>query len=151
MRRPELGPGITFLALAVAVLLLIPTISDDWRRSTLAGDQFFTVGPRFFPLVAVIVMGVLSALLAFSKPRDRPVDEPRPPRRSPRAVVGFLVIAAAYLAAFPVWGLLATPFCLGASFFYFGVRRPTTLVLVPIAATVLMYLCFDYAMKIPLP
>ncbi|MPY90028.1 MAG: hypothetical protein GEU99_19155 [Luteitalea sp.] len=148
MRSTEFRLGIAFATLALAALLLVPTISNEWRRSTIAGDQFFTLGPRFFPFVAVALMGLFSALLIVSNRRTASRDEPRRPLR---AVVAFFVIGAAYVAAFPFWGLLATPFCLGALFFYFGVRRWTTLVLVPIVTTVLMVICFEHVMRIPLP
>jgi putative tricarboxylic transport membrane protein len=151
MKSPDVRLGIGFLVLAITLLALASTISDEWRRSTLAGDEFITVGPRFFPVTIAALMALLATLLIVSSRGKVSTNDRVRDGRSMRPVLAFLVIAVAYVAAFPSWGLLAAPFCLGAAYFYFGVRGWSMLVLVPVLVTALMFLCFERLMQIPLP
>lgn len=149
--------GLFFLAFSLFVaLFIVPTISEEWRQASTADVEFFTVGPRFFPLVSVGIMGFLSLILilqSWLQHRSRSIPHRSVfARDTTRAVFTSIGIGVAYIASIPLVGIvLATPLCLAAYFWYFRLRRWVWIVVVPIALTAFIYMCFAKIMMVPLP
>jgi putative tricarboxylic transport membrane protein len=149
--------GLLFLTLALVVaLLLVPTISEDWRQSTAGDAEFFTVGPRFFPYLSAGIMAFLSLLLIFEGLRQRHsrADETQPTLKKAQLnpALAFMGIGTGYIAALPLLGVaIATPLCLAAFFWYFELRRWGWTLLFSIGVTVVIYYVFEKLMGVPLP
>jgi hypothetical protein len=149
--------GLFFLAFSLFVaLFIVPTISEEWRQASTADVEFFTVGPRFFPYIAVGIIGLLSAILmlqSWFQYRTRS-SLPRSVFTSGtlKVVLTSIGIGVAYIVSIPLVGvILTTPFCLAAYFWYFGLRRWVWIVVVPIVLTAFIYFCFAQLMMVPLP
>jgi len=157
MEKGDLKLGLVFLALSLTVIGgLIPGISEAWRRSTVAGDQFFTLGPRFFPYVACGLMILFSSWLTFSNwGRRRPEGPAQPDSSGSKGlwpVIVFVTLGVVYVVTLPYLGvLLATPVCLAVCFLYFGVRKWAWLVIFPLATTAVIVVAFESLLKVQLP
>lgn len=156
-KRANLKIGLFFLSAALLfALLLVPTISEDWRQSKIEDVEFFTVGPRFFPYLSAGIMGLLSLLLIFddlSRKRAGTGEAETPPPKPPlRPVLAFMGIGFGYIAVLPYLGvILATPLCLAAYFRYFEFQRWNWILLLSIGVTAVIYYCFAELMMVPLP
>ena len=149
--------GLLFVIFAlVLVLFLVPTIGQDWRQSTAADVEFFTVGPRFFPYLSAGIMALLSLLLIIEGLRQRSsgASATRPVIRqdSLNPVLAFMGVGTGYLAALPFLGVaIATPLCLAAFFWTFELRRWGWILLFSIGVTIAIYYIFEKLMGVPLP
>jgi len=149
--------GLLFLIFALVLgIFLVPTIGQDWRQSTAAEVDFFTVGPRFFPYLSAGIMAFLSLLLIFEGLRQRSsrANEARPVmRKDPlHPVLVFMGIGTGYIAALPFLGVaIATPLCLAAFFWTFELRRWGWIFLFSIGVTIAIYYIFEKLMGVPLP
>ena len=121
--------GLIFLAFSLVVaFVVVPTISEEWRQASTSDVEFFTLGPRFFPLISAGIIGFLSVILilqSWFQGRTRSTL-PRPVFSSDvlKAVLTSIGIGVAYIVLIPILGvILVTPLCLAAYFWYFNLRR----------------------------
>ena len=149
--------GLFFLVFALLfAIFIVPTVSDDWRKTAGADVEFFTIGPRFFPFLTAGIMALLSVLLIIdtaSQARSGVKPPPSPLNREQlKPVLVFMSIGLVYIFSIPFLGvLLATPLCLTAYFRYFDIRKWRWVLLLAIGITVVIYLCFEKLMMVPLP
>lgn len=149
--------GLFFLVFALLfALFIVPTISNDWRKTAGADVEFFTIGPRFFPFLTAGIMALLSILLiidTISQARSGLKPSPFPLKLEQLApVLVFMSIGLAYIFAIPFLGvMLATPLCLTVFFRYFGIRKWAWVLLLALGITAIIYLCFEKLMMVPLP
>lgn len=156
LKSPDFEIGIFFLAFALLVaVFLVPGIGEGLGGFSASQEGFYTVGPRFFPLLAAGIIGLLSLLLILrSASQNRQAG---PLHRSltgeqVKAVSIFLVIAFTYVALVaPVGLVLTTPLCLAALFWVYGLRRWYWLTVVPLVVIAVIYFCFEIVMDVQLP
>ena len=149
--------GFFFLAFALFFAsVIVPTVGEDWRQSTVGGVEFFTVGPRFFPFLTAGIMGILAILLmigSFLREKAGAAESRVPIHKEQlKPVLVFIGIGIVYVASLPFLGvLLATPVCLMLYFWYFDLRKWVWVLLLSIGITAAIYLCFEKLMMVPLP
>jgi hypothetical protein len=149
--------GLFFLAFSFFVtIFIVPTISEEWRQASTADVEFFTLGPRFFPYIAVGIIGFLSVILitqSWVQRRSRSTPHPSVfTSGTLRAVFTSIGIGLTYIVLIPLLGvILTTPLCLAAYFWYFRLRRWVWMIVVPIVLTAFIYICFGKFMMVPLP
>ncbi len=155
--RANLKIGLFFLLISIFfTIFMVPTVSDEWRKASIADVEFFTVGPRFFPYLSAGIMGLLSILLiieSITKIRagDRERHEPITTDQL-KPVLAFILIGVVYIAVLPFLGvILATPLCLVVYFLYFELRNWFWIIGLSVSMTVIVYLCFAKLMMVPLP
>lgn len=149
--------GLFFLIFAALfALFIVPTVGDDWRNSAGADVEFFTIGPRFFPFLTAVIMAVLSVLLMIDTGRKagsgaKPLSSPLT-RAEIKPVLMFMAIGTVYIFSISYLGvLIATPLCLVVYFRYFGLSKWRWVLLLAVGITLLIYLCFEKLMMVPLP
>lgn len=139
--------------------LLVPTIEEEWSHSPKGkGLSYtsYTLGPRFFPYLSASLMGLLSLLLLVKSLRSkkRHTEENKLPRPKSefQPVLVFMATGTGYIAFLSYLGVaLATPLCLLALFWYFGLRKWSWILLLTIGVTIFIYAIFEKLMGIPLP
>lgn len=130
--------------------LLIPTIDNDWKRLNVVGDDFFTLGPRFFPVAILVSLGVVALALIVSGPRRD--EEKLIVSGNHTAVVVTTLVGVSYVALLPLLGVvIPTFFCLTAFFAYFGLRGWLRLVVLPAGVALLLFWVFGKLLLAPLP
>ncbi len=155
--RINLRIGFLLLALALFfAIVMVPTVSEEWRQASTSDVQFFTVGPRFFPYLSAGIMGFLSIMLILESwlrirsglAKSRWVF----PTERLKPVITSICIGIAYIAVLSPLGVIpATPLCLVVYFWYFGLRRWKWIIILPIGITAIIYICFEKLMMVPLP
>jgi len=149
--------GLFFLAFAVIfILLIVPTIGDDWRETAGVDVEFFTIGPRFFPYLSAGIMALLSVLLIIDtslQTRSGAEGSPSAPTAEQlKPVLVFMAIGSAYILTLPFLGVpIATPLCLMACFWYFDLRKWRWILPLAFGITAVIYFCFVKLMMVPLP
>lgn len=149
--------GLFFLILALLFgLFMVPTVGEDWQKSAGADVEFFTVGPRFFPYLSAGIMALLSLLLMIDgalKVRSGDRGSGTPIRKEElKPVLVFMGIGGLYILSLSILGvLIATPLCLIAYFWYFDLRKWSWILPLAVGITVLIYICFEKLMMVPLP
>ena len=149
--------GLFFLAFAfLFALFIVPTVSEDWRKTAGADIEFFTIGPRFFPYLTAGIMATLSVLLiidgALQAKSGKKDSQSSINKEQLKPVLMFMAIGTVYVFSISFLGvLIATPLCLAAYFRYFGLRKWGWVVLLAGGITGAIYLCFEKLMMVPLP
>jgi len=149
--------GLFFLVFALLfAIFIVPTVSDDWRKTAGADVEFFTIGPRFFPFLTAGIMAALSILLMIDTFSQLKTGKTPPPTSFNREqfipVLMFMAIGALYIFSISFLGVLvATPLCLVAYFRYFDIRKWGWLLLLSFGITAAIYFCFEKLMMVPLP
>jgi hypothetical protein len=143
--------GIFFLAFSLlAGGLLVPTIDNDWRRLNVVGDDFFTLGPRFFPVAILVCLGIVAfALIVSGWRRD---EEKSIASRHHRAVAVTILVCISYVTLLPLLGVvIPTFFCLTGFFAYFGLRGWLRLIVLPAGVSLLLFWVFGKLLLVHLP
>ena len=149
--------GLFFLAFALLfAVVIVPTVGEDWRQSTVGDVEFFTVGPRFFPFLTAGIMGILAILLMVGSllRQKSGAAESRVPinKEQLKPVLVFIGIGLLYIISLPLLGVIvATPVCLMVYFWYFDLRKWVWVLLLSIGITAVIYICFEKLMMVPLP
>ncbi len=149
--------GLFFLAFALLfACIIVPTVGEDWRQSTVGDVEFFTVGPRFFPFLTAGIMGILAILLMVGSllRQKSGAAESRVPihKEQLKPVLVFIGIGLLYIISLPLLGVIvATPVCLMVYFWYFDLRKWVWVLLLSIGITAVIYICFEKLMMVPLP
>ncbi len=157
LSKVNLKIGFFFLILALLfAVFMVPTISEKWREASTADVEFFTVGPRFFPYLAAVIIALLSIILiidSWLKIRSGDSESFAPiTAEQLKPVCAFIGIGIVYISLLPYLGVLVvTPFCLAAYFWYFELRKWIWIAALSIGTTMIVYLCFAKLMMVPLP
>lgn len=142
------GAAVCILSLAF-LTVGIPTISDDWMRTT--GAQYFTVGPRLFPYIAGSLCLILGLLIAVGGRTDEPgafLSDGGVRRRT----VALAVLCVAYAALLGVLGfVLASALAMAVFMVGFGVRRWSVVLPVALLLPWLVALAFEHILQLRLP
>lgn len=157
MRIKEVGIGL--MLLAISLLLLVWLIPEGIPQpSRLREGQ---LSPRFWPLVAVMVMAisglVLTALAWFEKGQGMASeaeegDELLPFGKAMAGLtVGLLLLAGYYLAMARLGMVVASMLGILALGLAYGERRWRVLIPVALVLPVVLYLFFVYVAGIPIP
>ena len=114
--------GLFFLAFALLfALFIVPTVSEDWRKTAGADVEFFTVGPRFFPYLTAGIMAMLSVMLivdsAFQAKFGKKDSQSAINKEQLIPALMFMAIGTVYIFSISFLGvLIATPLCLATYF-----------------------------------
>jgi len=149
--------GLFFLAMALLfAIFMVPTIGEPWSGILEEEEEFYTVGPRFFPYLASGIVAACSLLLLVKSRREDRSSESVPITsftldqiKSAGAFVGIGLVYI--LLLHPLGVVVATPLCLASFFWYHGTRGWVGLLLVPLTVTAAIYIVFEKFMMIPLP
>ena len=157
LSRVDFKIGLVLLIFALLfAAFMVPTISEKWREASTADVEFFTVGPRFFPYLAAVIIGLLSIILIIDsrlKIRSGDSESIAPiTAEQLKPVCVFIGIGIVYIVLLPYLGVLvATPLCLTVYFWYFELRKWIWVAALSIGTTIIVYLCFAKLMMVPLP
>ena len=154
--RLDFKIGCFFLTLSLFVIvIMVPTINEDWREASSTGIEMFTIGPRFFPYLAALVIGILAMALIVGNIRkisDNEAGQTYFTTEELKHVFVFIVIGIIYIILLQMIGvMIATPLCLLSFFIYFEVRSWPWMIGLSLGTTIVIYLSFAKLMMVPLP
>lgn len=143
LSRTDFWTGIGFMCLAVLVFILTIGMIEVPRG----------ISPADYPRVIAVGLFILGAIQAVQgwKKGSPALKDLYPPGAFMR-VLGLVLITFVYVKLMGYLGFLyLTPFFLYAAMYYFGVRKPVSMVIISIAVTVCIYVVFKVAFHVPLP
>jgi putative tricarboxylic transport membrane protein len=142
-RRVDFGMGIGFMALAVFVFILAGQMMQVEKG----------IGPGDYPKVVAAGLFILGAILsADSFLRGFPPLTEKINWKAVRRLAVFIAVTLAYLWSMRFLGFAAaTPFYLFFGIYFFGYRKPLTMILVSIGVTAAIYLIFRVLFLVMLP
>ncbi|RPI10222.1 MAG: tripartite tricarboxylate transporter TctB family protein [Zetaproteobacteria bacterium] len=142
------GAAVAVLGLAF-VFVLVPTIPEDWR--TAAGAEYYTVGPRLFPVLAGSFCALMGALLVLF-PEGRNALSGLAAPESRRSVGWLLGLSVGYAATLPSLGfLVGTAAVLALFLLAFGERRWWAILLLALSVPLIVEFAFVRLLLLELP
>lgn len=143
MSRTDFWSGLAFMCLAVVVFILTMNMIQVPRG----------ISPADYPRVIAVGLFILGGIQAYQgwKKGSPALKDLYPPGALIR-VFGLVLITFIYVKLLGHIGFLyLTPFFLYAVMYYFGVRKPVSMVIISVAVTVIIYVVFKIAFHVPLP
>ncbi len=146
MKGSETVAAIAFIALGSAAIAL--TMGFD---QTLITDNY--LGASFFPRIvasSMIILGLI-VLAGALKSKKAPKGTPITGAGIVRSMAGIASVAVYAKALEPLGFIISTAALNLAILTIFGVKKPLTLILLPIVATLSVYWIFCKILMVPLP
>jgi len=147
MRRADAVTALVFMALGGAALYQT-TLFDQ----TLITDNY--LGATFFPRMVAVVMVAMAISLLWGSRKALTEEEDGEPMFGPgilRPMVGAVVVGAYSWALEPLGFIISTVILNVAILLTFGVKKIPLLLILPTAATLIIYWVFYKLLTVPLP
>ena len=147
MRRADAVTALVFMALGGAALYQT-TVFDQ----TLITDNY--LGATFFPRMVAVVMVAMAISLLWGSRKALTEEEDGEPMFGPgilRPMVGAVVVGAYSWALEPLGFIISTVILNVAILLTFGVKKIPLLLILPTAATLIIYWVFYKLLTVPLP
>jgi len=149
-RHKDILSAVLLLALAsFAYLYVVPNYIEKME-----GHALMCLSPAFFPLLAIAIIALLSALLlAKTLFMAREVEEePWLSRKEELQVYIAFCTATFFIFMLKYFSfLISTPVLLAILFFAQGIRNPLKIGVISLIVTASVYLFFEKIMKVVLP
>jgi putative tricarboxylic transport membrane protein len=143
LSRSDFWFGIGFMILGVIVFLLTTNMMT----------MPIGLSPADYPrviAVGLIILGAIQAIQGWRK--GSPSLKELYPSGAIWRMLGLVVITYVYIQLLDILGFsIASPLFLLVVMYYFGVRRPVTMIAIAVLLTLIIYLIFRVAFHVPLP
>jgi putative tricarboxylic transport membrane protein len=142
------GAASAVLAL-LFIVFAVPSITGDWQQGQEA--RYFTVGPRLFPYIAGILVGVFAALIALRPDGENNIAGVRAPGalRNVSIAIGLSLLFVILLE--PLGFIVASALALFGFLVGFRERRWTLIVPIALIAPMAIAAMFSVFFRVTLP
>lgn len=149
-KHKDIFSALTILAfVSFAYFYLVPNYIEEMK-----GHSLMCLSPAFFPILAIALMALLSALLLAKSLiiAKEPEEEPWLTREEELQVYISFCAATFYIFMLKYFGfLIATPTVLAILFFSQGIRNPLKISIISLIVTGSVFLFFEKIMRVVLP